>query len=180
MLYLIDSFAQKQVFLVLGSFIYYMALMGIFRLKNAPQDQTARGMIAASAFTALFFFYSATYGIYLNFSISLWILMVVYLIATWMISYEYLGIINDNKKTVQSYSLILGMLMAEIAWAINFWPFGYLTTGIITLICYYIFWDLTQSHFLHNLSQKRLIVNLAFFSVIIGLILTTSRWLPSV
>lgn len=180
MLYLIDSLTQRHVFIVLGSFIYYMTLLGIFRLKNAPKDKTARGMIAASAFTALFFFYAATYGIYLNFSISLWILMIVFLLATGLVSYEYFSIINEDKKIVRNYSLILGMLMAEVAWTINFWPFGYLTTGIVILIFYYIFWDLTQSHFLHTLSQKRLIANLVFFSIIIGIILTTSRWLPSV
>jgi hypothetical protein len=180
MLYLIDSRTEKHIFIFLGSAVYYMALLGIFRLKFAPQDKTARGMIAASGFTALFFFYSATYGIYLNFSVPLWSLMLVFLAITWMVSYEYFSIINPDRKTVRSYSLILGMLMAEIAWTINFWPFGYLTTGVIALILYYIFWDLTQSHFLHTLSQKRLIANLIFFSAIIGIILATSRWLPSV
>jgi len=180
MLYLIDSLNQKHIFIALASLIYYLSLLGIFRLKAAPSDQTARGMIAASVFATLFFFYAATYGIYLNFSIALWMMMVAFLLTTGLVSYEYFGIINDDKKTIQSYSLILGMLMAEVAWMINFWPFGYLTTGVVTLIFYYIFWDLTQSHFLHNLSQKRLIANLVFFSVIIGIILATSRWLPSV
>lgn len=180
MLYLIDSIQEKHVFIVLGSLIYYMTLVGIFRLKIAPNDQTARGMIAASAFTALFFFYSASYGIYLNFSIPLWLLMVTFLIATWLVSYEYFIIINRDKKVVQGYSLILGMLMTEVAWTINFWPFGYLTTGVITLIFYYLFWDLTQSHFLRTLSQKRLLTNLIFFSIIIGIILATSRWMPAV
>lgn len=180
MLYLIDSITQKHIFIILGSLIYYLSLLGLFRLKFAPQDQTARGMIAASVSAALFFFYSAAYGIYLNFSIPLWILMVVFLVITSLVSYEYFGIINADKKSVQNYSLILGMLMAEVAWMINFWPFGYLTTGAITLIFYYIFWDLTQSHFLDTLSQKRLIANLVFFSLIIGIILTTSRWMPIV
>jgi hypothetical protein len=180
MLYLIDSMTERHIFIFLGSCLYYLAFLGIFRLKVAPKDQTARGMIATSVFAALFFFYAAVYGIYLNFSIALWILMLIFLCITWMVSYEYFSIINEDKKTVQSYSLILGMLMAEIAWMINFWPFGYLTTGVIALIFYYIFWDLTQNHFLHNLSQKRLMANLIFFSVLIGLILATSRWLPSV
>lgn len=180
MLYLIDSFAQKNVFILLGSLIYYMALLGIFRLKFAPKDQTARGMIAASAATALFFFYSAAYGIYLNFSIPLWGLMGAFLAVTTLVSYEYFSIIRSDKKTVRTYSLILGMLMAEVAWMINFWPFGYLTTGAVTLIFYYLFWDLTQSHFLNTLSQKRLIANLLFFGAIVGLILATSRWMPAV
>lgn len=180
MLYLIDSMIEKHVFIILGSLIYYLSLLGIFRLKIAPQDQTARGMIAASVATALFFFYSAVYGIYLNFSIPLWVLMLIFLAVTTLVSYEYFSIINSNKKAVQNYSLILGMLMAEVAWMINFWPFGYLTTGVITLILYYVFWDLTQSHFLNTLSQKRLVANLVFFSLIIGLILTTSRWMPVV
>lgn len=180
MLYLIDSMFQKHVFIVLGSLIYYTALLGIFRLKFAPQDQTARGMIASSVAAALFFFFSAVYGIYLNFAVPLWSLMLIFLVVTAVASYEYFSIIKSDKKAVMTYSLILGMLMSEVAWMINFWPFGYLTTGVVTLIIYYLFWDLTQSHFLNTLSQKRLIANLVFFSVIVGLILSTAHWMPVV
>jgi len=180
MLYLIDSFIERQVFVLLSASLYYLGLLGLWRLKSYDKDQTARGMIAASATTVVFFFYTASYGIYLNFLIPLWILMLSFFIVTTAVAYQYLRIINDKKRIVWSYSIALGMVMAEVAWVINFWPFGYLTTGVIVLMLYYVFWDLIQSYFLNILSKKRVVANMVFFSLLITLILFTSRWLPVV
>ena len=59
LLYLIDSTIEKQIFVFLSILLYYIAVLGIFRISEYNKDQTARGMIAAGAVTALFFFYSA-------------------------------------------------------------------------------------------------------------------------
>lgn len=182
LLYLVDSFSQKQIFIIISSFIYYVTFLGIYRLKNYSRDQTARGLIAASAAATAFFSFAASYGIYLNISIQmLWILVLVFLVVSFLISYQYLSIIEEKeKRKVLVYSLILGLAMAEIAWVINFWPFGYLTTGVIALIFYYVLWDLTQSHFLNLLSKKRVVANMVLFSILIGLVLASSKWLPMV
>ncbi len=178
--YLIDSTAGKQIFIALSSFLYYLALLGTYRLGDYQKDQTARGLVSSSLIAAIFFFYSSVYGIYLNFAIPLWIFMLLFLGATFGASRQYFLLINPDRKIVSSYSLILGMVIAEIAWVINFWPFGYLTTGVIVLMLYYVLWDLVQSHFLNLLSKKRVVANMAFFSFLIILILATSRWLPAI
>lgn len=180
LLYLIDSLFEKQIFILLSTALYYLGLLGIFRLEEYEKDQTARGMIAASSLTSAFFFYASTYGIYLNFLVPLWVLMTAYLLATVSITYAYFRIISNKKRIVWSYSIAVGMVMAEVAWIINFWPFGYLTTGVIVLMLYYVFWDLTQSYFLNLLSKKRLVANIILFSFLIGVVLFTSRWLPMV
>lgn len=178
--YLIDSVIEKQIFIILSSFLYYFSLLGIYRLGDYQKDQTARGLISASLATTAFFFYSSIYGAYLNFAVSLWVLMLLFLGVTYGISRQYFLLINSDKKVVSIYSLILAMAMAEIAWVINFWPFGYLTTGVIVLMLYYVLWDLIQSHFLNLLSKRRVVANMAFFSFLIILILTTSKWLPAI
>ncbi len=180
LLFLIDSLVEKQVFILLSATLYYLGILGIFRLEEYEKDQTARGMIAASAIASAFFFYASTYGIYLNFLVPLWILMIAYLSATTAITYGYFRIISDKKRIVWSYSVAIGMAMAEVAWVINFWPFGYLTTGVIALMLYYVFWDIAQSYFLNLLSQKRLAANIILFFLLISAVLLTSRWLPAV
>ena len=102
--------------------------------------------------------------------------MFAFLVITFILSYHYLGILSSDKSKVLTYSLILGLAMAEISWIINFWPFGYLTTGAIALIFYYMFWDLAQSYFTEKLSKRKIVINLIFFSLLIGLILLSSRW----
>ncbi len=178
--YLIDSAVEKQIFILLSSVLYYFTLLGTYRLGDYQKDQTARGLVSASLATTAFFFYSSVYGVYLNFAVSLWILMLLFLGVTYGISRQYFLLVNSDKKIVSVYSLILAMAMAEIAWIINFWPFGYLTTGVIVLMLYYVLWDLIQSHFLNLLSKRRLAANVAFFSFLIILILATSKWLPAI
>jgi hypothetical protein len=183
LLYLIAPMITKQIFILLAGIMYYLSLLGIWRLNKYSGDQTARGILMATSTTSIFFFYSATYGIYLNFLVPLWLLMMLFLAATFIISYQYFRIIKNkekDRKLVYSYSIILGMIMAEIAWVINFWPFGYLTAGIISLIFYYILWDLTQSYFLNLLSKRRVVANMIFFSFIVALVLLSSKWLPVV
>ncbi|MDO8529107.1 MAG: hypothetical protein Q7S18_00365 [bacterium] len=176
LIYLIDLSFEKQIFIVLSSIVFYFILLGIYRLKSYHKDKTAKGIFAGGLIFTVFFFYAGFYGLYLNFSIPLWFLMFIFLAITFILSYHYFSIISPGNKKTLSYSLILGMAMAQISWVINFWPFGYLTTGVIALIFYYVFWDITECYFLNKLSKRRVAKNLIFFSLLIGLILVSSRW----
>jgi len=178
LLQLVSLMYEKQIFIVLVSAMYYLALFGTYRLGLFDGDQTARGMIMASTSAAIFFTYAGAYGLYLNFLVPLYVLMLTYLIATLFISYQYFAIIEKNKNKVWTYSFLLSLFMVELIWTMNFWPFGYLTTGIIALILYYVLWDLTQSYFLNLLSRKRVVANMIFFSALIIIVLLSSKWIP--
>ncbi len=181
LLYLIGLTYEQQIFILLASSMYYLALLSAYRLGLYGGDQTAKGMNMAAMATTIFFTYAATYGLYLNFLVPLYYLMMAYLIVTLFVSYQYFLIIKkDNRKIVWVYSFLLSMIMTEIIWTMNFWPFGYLTTGVVALILYYILWDLTQSYFLNLLSQKRVVANMVFFSVLVVLVLLSAKWLPVV
>ena len=178
LLYLVTIRYEQQAFIILASSMYYLSLLGAYRLSLYERDQTARGMTAAATISTIFFTYASAYGLYLNFLVPLYYLMIVYLLATLFVSYQYFSILHIDKKLVWSYSLLLSLTMAEIAWTINFWPFGYLTSGVIALIMYFVLWDIIQSYFLSILSKKRVVANLIFFSILIGLVLISSKWIP--
>lgn len=179
LLYLITLAYEQQIFILLASLMHYLALLGAYRLGKYEKDQTAKGMNMAATSTTIFFTYTAAYGLFLNFLIPLYVLMLTYFLITLLLSYQYFSIIKtDDKKKALIYSFLLGLAMAEIVWAINFWPFGYLTTGVIALILYYMLWSIIQSYFLNILSQRRTIANLLFFSFLILLVLLTSKWIP--
>jgi hypothetical protein len=147
LLYFVQSRNQQYVLITLASIAYYLVHISLYRLHVYYKDKTARGIIAAGSIATFFLFYAMSYGIYLNFDISLWILILVLTFVTMLVSFQYFWLINENKKNVLNYSLVLGLIMAEIVWVLNFWPFGYLTTGVITLIFYYVFWDLVRGSF---------------------------------
>jgi len=178
LLYLVSLNIEEQIFIFLSFLIYYLGLYGTNRLGLYVKDKTALAMLMTTLTATMFFSFSSFYGIYLNFLVPIYILMLAYFLITFLISLAYFSLIQDDKKTVLLYSLILALIMSELIWTMNFWPFGYLTTGIIALILYYILWDLIRSHFLNILSKKRVVINMVFFSLLITFILITSKWLP--
>jgi hypothetical protein len=203
LLYLIALNYEQQVFILLATFIYYLSVLGAYRLNHYDQDKTARGMIMAATVATLFFAYSSAYGLYLNFLVPLYSLMLAYLFVTALVSYQYFSIIysfagddlhiNPNlnitefmgektsmgdKKSAWIYSLLLALIMSELIWTMNFWPFGYLTTGVIALILYYTLWDIVRCYFLDSLNKKRVIGNVILFMFLIGFVLTSAKWIP--
>jgi len=74
LLYLIDYLGDKQAFIILSVLVYYLALLGAYRLKIYDCDQTALGMIHAATIATAFFWFVSNYGWFLNFQISNWVL----------------------------------------------------------------------------------------------------------
>lgn len=169
---------EQQTFILLATAMYYLMILGIYRLGEYGGDQTAKGMLMAATASTIFFAFTSSYGLYLNFLVPLYALMLDFLIITFFVSYQYFSIIEGNRKKVFLYSFILALIMSEIIWTMNYWPFGYLTTGVVALILYYVLWDLTQSYFLNLLSKRRVVVNMVFFSLMIGMVLLSAKWIP--
>lgn len=178
LLYLIGLPYEQHIYIVLAFILYYMSLFGAWRLGSYAGDKTAQGMNMAATTATIFFTYAGAYGLYLNFLVPLYSLMIAYLIITLFVSFQYFSIINENRKSVWIYCFLLALAMSEIIWTMNFWPFGYLTTGVIALILYYVLWDLIYSHFSSLLTKKRVLTNAAVFSVLILFILLSSKWIP--
>lgn len=180
LIFFVDSPIQRQVFTVLISLFYYLGQIGIYRLANCRTDQTARGILAGTSVASLFLFYSLSYAIYLNFTVPIWFMMILFFLITTLVSFEYMQSIKDSSGEAWKYSVVIGLIMMEISWVAHFWPFGYLTTGAVMLIFYYVFWDLVQSYFLKILSKRRVVANVVFFGILTSVVLISSRWLPIV
>ncbi|MFZ2299597.1 MAG: hypothetical protein WAW00_00490 [Candidatus Moraniibacteriota bacterium] len=179
LLSLIDYPAQRQAFVIVSALMYYFALLGMYRLRHAPYDRTAQAFLNTAAMAAIFFFYAGVYGFYLNFSFPLWGLMLLYFFGTALTSYEtFIGIEREGgeKKRLVLYSMLLGLLMGEMAWVMSFWPFGYLTTGALALIFFFMAWDISFDAFHRTLSLKKAVIRIIFFLVLIGILLFSTPW----
>jgi hypothetical protein len=74
------------------------------------------------------------------------------------------------------YSVLLGLVMGEMVWVMSFWPFGYLTTGALGLIFFFIMWDVAFDAFRRSLSFKKAVIRLLFFFGLVTLLLVSSPW----
>ncbi|OGI16289.1 MAG: hypothetical protein A3E38_00460 [Candidatus Moranbacteria bacterium RIFCSPHIGHO2_12_FULL_54_9] len=179
LLLLIDHPTERQLFVMLSAAMYYFALLGIYRLRHAPEDKTAQAFLNTAAIAALFFFYAGVYGFYLNFSFPLWGLMLLYFFGTALMSYEtFVGIEREGgePRRLALYSVLLGSIMGEMAWVMSFWPFGYLTAGVIALIFFFLAWDISFDAFHQTLSLKKAVVRILFFLALLGILLASTPW----
>lgn len=180
-LHLIDYDTERHIFIIISGLVNYFLLFGVYRISAKPDSETAKSVVAMSVMAVIFLFFSSTYGVYLNFNLASWFLMTFYFFNIAIISYQYFLLTGEeNSKKVLVYSLVLGFCVLEMGWVINFWPFGYLTTGTVLLMFYYIIWDLSKNYFQNILSVRKVVLNLIFFMLMSGMVLYSSIWLPNI
>lgn len=169
---------EQKIFLLLVVFSYYTLLFGLYRLSRVQGDLSARALVAMNAMIASFFFLSVLYGFYINFTVPLWVFMVLYGFGSFGVLFQYLHILTPNTKRVSLYSLVGALTLVELAWMVNFWPFGYLTSGVVVLMFFFVLFDLAQNDILGTLSKKRVLTHIAIFFFLLVIVLWSSRWLP--
>lgn len=174
---LIDVAFEQQVFIWVATILFYASLLGIYRLKLIPTDETARALLKTAALASLFFTYAAAYGLYLNYDVPLALLMFVFFLATSIVAFQtwyWAG--RDDSREVLLTSLALGMVMGELIWVIHFWPFSYLTVGSAMLIFFFLLWRLVLDLLRNDLVWKRLLVQGIILAILLVLLLATSPW----
>lgn len=179
---LIDSPSESKAFMVLVAGVFYLAALGSYRLGKYEKDKTAKAMMNLATIAALFCWFTSLYGWYLNLALSVWIIMLVFAVVTFFISFQSFRDnelpLNRHQRVV--YAIFLAYLMAGVIWMQDFWPFGYLTTGVIGLIIYYCAWDLIRGYFLEKMTAKKIIFNSIFLAGSVLLILLSTKWYPAV
>ncbi len=107
LLFLIDSFYEQQIFVAFSAVVFYLLLLGGYRLRLYQRDQTAQGMINLVTLALAFFCYAALFGWYLNLpDLTQWQVVAIFSLATFLLSWtsflvwedDYRAIFLDRKK----------------------------------------------------------------------------------
>lgn len=206
LLFLIDDPVEKHVFVVLSAVVYYLSLLGAYRLKHYDCDQTAQGMINLATLATGFFWFVSNYAWYLNFQVDAWILVTTFIGSTFLIGLPSLMICQvacskirqrselrengnsdaevkevvsctpEERKTVFFLSIILSVVMGQVIWSLSLWPFAYLTTGVVTLIIYFVFWDAVRMYIQQTITLKAVAWDGILSTIAIVGILITAQW----
>jgi len=180
LLSLIDPVFEMNLFIAFSALAFYLTALAGWRLEQYEKDETAKAMYNVATVAALFCWYAAAFGWYLNPSMSfpIWTLLAVLSIVTLFVSLASFAVnqIDPEKRLI--YGVFLVFLVAQTAWIQNFWPFGYLTTGVITLIIYFVGWELILSFFINKLTARAAFFKIIFLAGSMALILLSSKWYP--
>ncbi len=191
LLSLIDNNVERHIFIILTSGIYYLTLMGGYRLRFYASDQTALGMVNLATLCTAFMWFTAALGFYLNYQVQYWAI-ILFIITIFLMALPSFCI---NAKDAQDrfkkkgfkiiktkfigiifLNLILAFLMSQLLWGILTWPFGYLTLGGSALIIFYELWDVIRLHLRNELTLKKVFLNGVIGIILLTGILLTAQW----
>jgi len=180
LLSLIDPVFEMNLFIAFSALAFYLTALAGWRLEQYEKDETAKAMYNVATVAALFCWYAAAFGWYLNPSMSfpIWTLLAVLSIVTLFVSLASFAVNQIDPEKGLIYGVFLVFLVAQTAWIQNFWPFGYLTTGVITLIIYFVGWELILSFFINKLTARAAFFKIIFLAGSMALILLSSKWYP--
>ncbi len=190
----------QQLYIIFSSILFAVTLIGLNRFfmqqENLKQKEKMEVKILDSGFNlnqsivliSIFLLSSGMYGIYLDFDLPVWSIMLAFFTSIFF-STLYLTKINFLKskalelhldsfknKTFTFYSFLFGFIALELVWIISFLPVNHLTVGAVILSFYYSFWNILRTYLRNRLSRKIVFSNLVFFTLAIGLIFITSKW----
>ncbi len=180
LLSLIDRGFETRVFIIAASILYYGSLLGIYRVRQNVQDKTARALLNVAALASLFFVFTATYGLYINYEVPLVVLLGVYFFSSFIVTFQTLyGAIEPKKrlsKLILLFAFSVGMMITELMWVVHFWPFGYLTVGVAMLIHFFLLWRIAFDCLRDQFVLKQTLQESLALLFLLALLVMTSPW----
>jgi hypothetical protein len=139
--------------------------------RDPPTAQRARLVLLVITYLLAFSCFSAIYFTRLR---TLYAATLVGGTAT-LLAYEVLR--WTSRQGGRRLALIIGLVLAETIWALNYWPAPFLLGGTLMLVIFYVTTSLVQHHLAGTL-QRRLLVEYGLFGsgLLAALIFATFGW----
>jgi intracellular septation protein A len=89
-----------------------------------------------------------------------------------LLAIELLRTSTNRTSTVIAYGMIVGLILGQVTWALNYWPLPDLTGGLLLLLIFYLLVGIAQ-HGLQGRLTRRVLVEFAIFAVVALLLIAT-------
>lgn len=177
LLFFVDTVLGQYVFASLSTMLFLLTLRTEYYVTGESDVRAERGLFAAGTMGAMFLFFTSMQGFMINFTLPLWMFLAAFACVVYAVSFAYYSLVRgENRSTL--YSFILALFFVQFAWIVQFWPFGYLTSGTVALIFYYVLWDILDRYAEGTFSRHHAIVDVVLLTGFTVLVLATSRWTP--
>lgn len=170
----------RHIFAGLSSLIYsllifYIGNLAAKRIKlDSKNKYYSLGEISILVFA--FFSYACIFGFYLFLNLPTWALIVQTLLVSVFVAYFHFSYnkIKLNQNIV--FYSIFGLITAEVAWALSFWPTGFISRAMVLFMLFYVFAGLIKHYFNESLDKKVVREHVILAAVCLLLILGTTKW----
>lgn len=179
MLFFIDTEAKQQTFIAFSTVLFFASLWAFWRWREGLLSGMTKSVLSALNVACAFFFFSAFSAFLINFSPRTWIvvgMIGVMGIGVYALVHHFIFYVSGDATRATRYSAIALFFFLQLAWIVQFWPFGYLTVGALLLVFYYVLWDALESYAEGTFTRAHMITNLFVFFGLTGIVLLTTRW----
>ncbi len=169
----------KHVFIIVSAVIFLFLLDMITKkvTKTYPLKDRRLSSFSLIIIATLFFVYSTVFSLYLYMNISSWIVIILNVGFSVIISLCFFDWEKLYRKGV-IISLVVGLIILELTWALLFWPTGVIGRSIVLLAAMYVCLGLSRSFLTSGKIERRHIFDYLIISaVLIAVVLGTSKWI---
>jgi intracellular septation protein A len=78
------------------------------------------------------------------------------LLVSGMLSLSLLRQASDSISPNWLFAVVIGLIMGQITWALNYWQASTLNVSLLLLLFFYVLTGLAQHHLSHKLSRRLL------------------------
>jgi hypothetical protein len=148
-------FANKVLWLI-GLGLTYLSLalvlMAEYHVVDPADPLYGRSRVALNLFTyvAAFVLYAAIYVTRTRSLLSSTAVVVVSI----PLAIELLRGTEEGMPRAWTYALVIGLIMGQVTWALNYWGMSGLMGGIWLLMVFYVSTGVVQQHLLGRLSRR--------------------------
>lgn len=137
--------------------------------KDADQQtvRIARGSLELATYFLALVFFTVIYRTRLR---SLVTATQVTVIAS-LLSLSILGNEKRSLSWLSLYSGLIGLILGETIWALNYWRANALTVGVLLMLLFYVFVGLVRQNMRHKLSRRLVIEFLGVAILGIGIVM---------
>lgn len=177
---ILASSALMQLLFVINAFVLYSYFASTYRYLLKPRFFNKTSLENTSSygnFLAVYFIASSVYGFTNFLNLSVWLLMIFFLIFILLVIYQVLWANSILSSTGLFYMLLAGLILTELAWAVSFLPLSFYVLGLMIAVFYYILIGIIKFHLLNKLNYDIIKSYLTFGFLSILIVLLTARWL---
>lgn len=152
------------------------ALVFFFLLKHGSRYAYPTWNWAISLLT-YFLTTAAIFGWRYYLYIPVTLVLVLVMLVSWLTTWQALRRFTLSRGETLLLSLTVGIVLAELAWTLQFLPLYYLTQAGSVVIAYYLVFNLLRRSYEGRLNRRDFIEYGTVSTVALFLILLTARWL---
>lgn len=176
-LILIPSPPLAHLYSLAVGIIYILLIKSVE--KRDKKEQTADGFSIndVALLSSAFLCFSSLFAFYIFLYLQGWLLMAGLALLAMAMIYQYFWREDFLSEKTWPFIPILGLVFAELGWALTFWPIGFVARGVVLFIFFYCFLGMLKLYFNDRLVLATARKYLAVSILVLSLVLSTSQWL---